>query len=153
MGKFDTFHCSVVVVKDLFFDTANGRGFLHDQMSLPVEEHMALHTGGASYFKFQGLLAANLRDTHNRQRHFFLLWVDEARVVILGGRFQLHPIRTDQRAELAGGVPVPCGLAVIRLNQVLVAHEQFHVVAVRQFGIEGVGAGLSLAGREGAFQR
>src|SRR5205085_843575 len=87
VGKFDTSHCSVVVVKDLFFDTANGRGFLHDQMSLPVEEHMALHTGGASYFKFQGLLAANLRDTHNRQRHFFLLWVDEARVVILGGRF------------------------------------------------------------------
>ena len=48
---------------------------------------------------------------------------------------------------------MPGRLSVVGFNPALFIHEQFHVVAIGQFGIEGVRPGFTVATRERSFQR
>jgi len=75
------------------------------------------------------------------------------RVVILRGGFQLHSFRTDQRAGFPARGLMPGGLSVVGFDPALFIHEQFHVVAIWQLGIEGVRRGFTVAARERSFQR
>src|ERR1700682_3376623 len=75
------------------------------------------------------------------------------RVVILRRGFQLHPLRSDQRAEFSARGLMPGGLPVVRFDPALFTDEEFHVVAIWQLGIEGVRPSFTLATRERSFQR
>src|SRR6266478_2093771 len=75
------------------------------------------------------------------------------RVVILRGGFQLHPFRTDQRAGLSARCLMPGGLPVVGFDPALFTDEQFHVVAIWQFGIEGVRSGFTVATGKRSLQR
>src|SRR5882724_1889223 len=73
-------------------------------------------------------------------------------VVIMRSGFQLHSCRTDQRAEFSARRLMPGGLSVVRFDPALFIYEEFHVVAIGQFGIEGVRPGFTVA-RKRSLQR
>ena len=143
---------SVVVVENLLFDASHRRRFLHDEVCLRIEEYLPLYSRRRGHLELQRVSAAHLRVPRKRQRDFVFLKVQQPGVVILRRRFQLHSFRAYQRAELAGGILMPCRLPVVRLYQVLIAGQQFRVVAVRQLGIQRVRPGFPVVARESPFE-
>ena len=153
VGEFHAIDGAVVVVEDFFVYAADGGGFLDDEMSLRVEENLALHVGGGGDFDLESVFAADLGVTDEGEREFVLLGIEEARIVVAGGSFELVAFLAQECGEFAGGGLVPGGLAVVGFDDVFVAEDEFGVVAVGKFGVESEGGGLSVGGiGEGAFE-
>ncbi len=153
MRQLHAIHGAVVVVQDFFLHAADGRRLLCDQVRLRIKKYLPLHAGSCGYFELQRVLPAHLRVSHKGQCDFAFLEVEQPRVVILRRRFQLHSFRTHQRPKHSGRTLMPRRLPVVRFDQVLFAHQQFRVVAVRQLGIQRVRPALAVIRREGSFER
>src|SRR6266853_1050745 len=138
MRQLHAIHGAVVVVQDFVLHAADGRRLLCDQVRLRIKKYLPLHAGSCGHFELRGVLPAHLRVSHKGQCDFAFLEVEQPRVVILRRRFQLHSFRTSQRPKLAGRTLMPRRLPAVRFDQVLFAHQQFRVVAVRQLGIQRV---------------
>src|SRR6266850_7929539 len=151
--KFHPLDRAVIVVQNLFLDSAYRRGFLHDQVRLRIEVHLPLHARRGGQFQLQSVLPPHLRVIHENYRHFAFLGIYQMRIVILRGGFQLHPFGSDQRAEFSARDLMPRGLPVVGFDQILFINQEFHVVAIGQLRIERVGSGFASAVCECSFQR
>ena len=129
---------AIIVVKNFFVHASDGSSFFHDQVCLRIEEHAAFHASGAGQLDLQSIFAVNLRVAHKRQGYLLLLWIHEPRVVIASGCFELHSFGSDESVEFPRRVLPPSRFAVVGFNLILVAQQQFLVIAIRKFGIERV---------------
>src|SRR2546422_5007436 len=146
-------HGAVIVIKDFFLHAADGRGLLRDQVRLYIKEYLPLHATRRRHFKLQRVPSAHLRVPHQRQRDFVFLEIQQPRVAILRRRFQLHSFRTHQRAKLARRTLVPRRFPVVRLDDILLADQEFRVIPVGQLGIQRVRPALPVIARKRPFDR
>src|ERR1700684_64973 len=135
--KFQRAGGAIVIVINLLLDPADRRGFFYDQMRLRIEKHIALQSGRRGHFDLQRVFPPNLRVANERDAKFAFLRVDEMRIVILPRRFELRAVDSDERGDVAIRRAMPRRLAVVRLDDVLVANHEFRVIAVLQFLLDG----------------
>ena len=102
---------AIIVVKNFFVHASDGSSFFHDQVCLRIEEHAAFHASGAGYLDLQSIFAVNLGVTGKRKRHLLFLGINESRVVIASGCFELHSFGSDESAEFPRRVLPPSRFA------------------------------------------
>jgi len=77
-----------------------------------VEEDVTLYAGGRGDFEVEGVFAADLKRGGKTNTHLVLLGVDEVRIVVLAGGFQLRAFGAEEAwrfrrfASGAGGLPL-----------------------------------------------
>ena len=152
-GQQDAIDGTIVVIEKLLVKAAEKSGLFHDEMRLRVEESFALGAGGRGNFDLQGVLAADLRVADEGKREFVFLWIQEMRIVINGGGFELKAVFSDKRGDIAAGGFMPRGFTVVGIDKVLIADDELGVVAVGELCLEGVRAGFPVGGvGERAFE-
>src|ERR1700723_4746871 len=101
-------------------------------MRLRIEKHLALQSRRRRDFDLQRVFAVYLSVADERDAELVFLCVDEMRIVVLPGRFELRAVNSDERRDVAVRRAVPRGFAVVRLDDVLVADYELGVVAIGQ---------------------
>src|ERR1700682_5483633 len=112
---------AVVAVNNVLFNTADGRGFSNDKVSPWVKGDAARHAGGCGRLDLQRIFACDLHNCGKPQAQFVLLGVNEARIVVLTGGFELRAFRSKKRSEFSGRGLMPGGFAVVSLDDALIA--------------------------------
>src|ERR1700736_5354866 len=98
------------------------------------------------------MFAAELGMANKGQAQFIFLGISQTRIVVKPSRFELRAFDAHECIELATGSLVPRGFAVVGLDDILVAEDQFGVIAIGRLCIESVGSGLAVGGvGQGAF--
>ena len=100
----------------------------------------------------QSIAAADLRSANKGGSDLVFLAIEEMGVVETSNGFELDGLRTNERADFSRRILMPGRFAIVGENFWLPANDEFRVIAVGRFQIEGIGAGfgVTLAG-EGAF--
>src|SRR5271163_4484469 len=122
-------------------------------MCLGIEKELALDAGGSGDFELQGVFAIYLGVADEGHGDFALFGIEQMRIVVLRGGFELQAFGADKGGGIAGGGLMPGGFAVVGFDEIFVAEEEFGVIAVGEARVEGVGAGFFVRGvGEGSFE-
>src|SRR5271163_3204385 len=122
-------------------------------MCLGIEKELALDAGGSGDFELQGVFAIYLGVADEGHGDFALFGIEQMRIVVLRGGFELQAFGADKGGGIAGSGLLPGGFAVVGFDEIFVAEEKFGVVAVGETEVVCVGAGFIVGGvGEGSFE-
>jgi len=109
-----------------------------------VEIKVAVDTGGRGEFNFERVVRADFCGTDECGADFVLFEIKEMGAGQRGGGFELESVLAEQRRRFILRGEVPGGFAVVSQNFRLFCNDEFEVIAIREFGIEGESAGFAV---------